>query len=512
MSLGAPPTGYAEALGAYKVGDLRRAALAIERLLRASPDDLRVRSLSAMVGARSGQLDQSEQTLLGVIADCPDEHTAFGVRHQLALVHLQQRRLGDALTQIDLALAASPDSPVLLSAKADMLLTANRRDEADALLTGELDQFPDDSPPNLALATAFARLRARAAAPERDRAIALLERAIPAKALPTMEVRRAIHQLGALYEDAERFDEAFACFARAGNMAPTRYDRAPIESLVAHLVREWTPGAVKRAVGEGASASEAPVFIVGMPRSGTSLAEQILASHPSVEAVGESDALSEAACLLGADNTLMRARLSPPAALTPESIAQAAASYTNAVLTPNAPALRVTDKHPMNFLRLGLLPLLFPGARVVHCVRDPRDTCLSCFAQHFVGDHPYANQLADLGHFYRQYLRLMAHWRSVLEEAGVPMLDLVYERVVADPEAESRALIGFAGLDWHDACLRPHESERITWTHSNEQVRRPVYATSAGRWRRFERHLTPLISALGDAPPDESQAEQRPPR
>ena len=492
------PQGYAEAIRAYKKGDLRRAISAVARLSVSHPDDIRVRTLGAMLDARASNLDNSERTLLAVIDDCPDEHTALGVRHQLALVHLQQRRLDDALTQIDLALAAAPDAPVLISAKADMLLTANRRDEAEALLDAFISTQPPGAPPNLSVETMLARLRARADSPERDAAISRLKSAIPAKAPPTSEFRRAIHQLGALYENAERFDDAFACYRRAGNMAPTRYNHAQTKSIVSDLISAWTPQGVADAMGSSASDTGAPIFIVGMPRSGTSLAEQILASHPSVEAVGESDVLSESAAMLGAENTPMRAALPAPGNLSPDAIARAAEHYREAVLDPHPQAARVTDKHPMNFLRLGLIPLLFPNARVVHCRRDPRDTCVSCFAQHFIGDHPYANTLADLGAFYREYLRLTDHWASVLEACNVPVFDLHYERVVENPETETRALIEFAGLDWADACLRPHESARITWTHSNEQVRRPVYTSSAGRWRRFERHLGPLVNALGD--------------
>ncbi len=495
MTLGPPPPGYRDAFRAFKAGDLRRAQRATDRLLVSSPADIRVRTLSAMLAARAGKLADSERTLLDIIAHCPDEDTAFGIRHQLALVHLQQRRLGDALNQIDLALAAAPDSPVLVAAKADMLLTANRRDEADALLTDALERAKDA--PNLTLATTYARLHART--DHRDRAIALLERAIPANAPPRMDIRRAILQLGALYEHAQRFDEAFDCYHRAGALSPVMYDPRATASLVDRIIDRWTPDAVANAP-RSHGAQPTPVFIVGMPRSGTSLTERILTSHPSVEGVGESDALSDAAALsLGAEGTPWRAEPHPPAKLTAPDFQNATSEYARQVLTPNAHAKRVTDKHPMNFWRLGIIPLMFPGAHIIHCVRDPRDTCVSCFAQHFVGDHPWANRLEDLGHFYRQYARLMAHWERVLPEAGAKLTRAVYEDMVTEQETESRRLIQFLGLPWDDVCLRPHESDQITWTHSNEQVRQPVYTSSAGRWRRFGARLDPLITALGDA-------------
>ncbi|MFI4898147.1 MAG: tetratricopeptide repeat protein, partial [Phycisphaerales bacterium JB059] len=282
MSLGPPPPGYRDALRAYKAGDLRRAITLLDRVRKARPEDIRVRTLGAMLDARQGRLDESERAFKAVIADCPSEQIAFGIRHQLALLHLQQRRLDDALAQIDLALAAAPDTPVLISARADMLLTAGRRDEADALLRPALEAA---DPPSLPLATTYARLHART--DERDRAIALLERALPDNPPPTMDARRAIHQLGALYEHAQRFDEAFDCYARAGALSPVKYDARAAASLVDRIIADWTAGAIADAP-RSHNTSHAPVFIVGMPRSGTSLTEQILASHPNVEGVGES--------------------------------------------------------------------------------------------------------------------------------------------------------------------------------------------------------------------------------
>jgi hypothetical protein len=161
-----------------------------------------------------------------------------------------------------------------------------------------------------------------------------------------------------------------------------------------------------------------------------------------------------------------------------------------------APAARVTNKTPLNFLHLPWVGLLAPRARVVHCVRDPLDTCLSCYATHFGADHPYTYDLAHLGGFYRDYRRLMDHWRATLVD--VPVLDVRYEDVVADPAGQVRRLLDFLGLPWDDRCLRFYDNRRYVHTTSYDQVRRPVYASSVGRSRHFDRHLGPLRAALGD--------------
>jgi hypothetical protein len=156
---------------------------------------------------------------------------------------------------------------------------------------------------------------------------------------------------------------------------------------------------------------------------------------------------------------------------------------------------RVTDKMPHNFLGLGLIELLFPQARVIHCMRDPLDTCLSIYFQQFNKHHPYANSLEHLGRYYNQYLRMMEHWKKTLR---IPVMDVKYEEMVDDPEATSRALIDFCELEWDDRCLRFHESKRVVTTPSYDQVRRPIYKKSVARWKKYEKHLGPLKAALND--------------
>ncbi len=241
--------------------------------------------------------------------------------------------------------------------------------------------------------------------------------------------------------------------------------------------------------------SPSPVFIVGMPRSGTSLVEQILASHSRVHGAGELGHIGRIASGLrestGADAPYpfcadrLDARLSR----------QLAKDYLGHLRRRAPEAERVTDKAPLNFLYLGLIALLLPGARIIHCRRDPIDTCLSCFEQDFQGPMTWAWDLTTLGRYYRQYARLMAHWRRVLPNA---FLEMDYETVVDDTRRAAETMVEFCGLDWEERCLDFHRTERAVLTFSLAQVRRPIYATSIGKWRRYRRHLGPLIEALGD--------------
>ncbi|MEE8428711.1 MAG: sulfotransferase, partial [Gammaproteobacteria bacterium] len=156
-------------------------------------------------------------------------------------------------------------------------------------------------------------------------------------------------------------------------------------------------------------------------------------------------------------------------------------------------AVRVIDKMPGNFMHLGLIELLFPDARVIHCQRDSLDTCLSCYFQDFSRSHPYSYQLSNLGVFYKGYRRVMRHWKGLLT---IPMMEVQYEDLVANQESVSRQLVDFCGLEWHEGCLQFHNTERFVGTASYDQVRQPMYNRSVGRWKNYEHHLGPLREAL----------------
>jgi tetratricopeptide (TPR) repeat protein len=289
-------------------------------------------------------------------------------------------------------------------------------------------------------------------------------------------------------------DEPEAAFAHLheGNRrkrATLRYD--PDEAAASLAGAAISAAALARGAGAGA-ASARPVFIIGMPRAGTTLLEQILASHPAIHGAGE---LPHIAALAGpaeglaawADN------------VAPDALRGLGERYLAAIERPAGGRAHVIDKMPGNFIYAGFIRLILPGAKLIHVRRDPVDTCLSCYSKLFTAPQNFAYDLAELGRFHRDYQRLMAHWRAVLP--ATHFIELDYEALVADLEGQTRRLLAFLGLGWDEACLTFYRTRRAVKTASVNQVRQPVYAHAVGRWRRHAAALGPLLAALGVAAP-----------
>jgi hypothetical protein len=291
----------------------------------------------------------------------------------------------------------------------------------------------------------------------------------------------------------EAYDEAFDAYAAANkssrNSAPSGrvlYDRARHADLVDQLIETFGP---ERYAASALEVSPPPIFVCGMFRSGSTLVEQVLASHPRVTAGGELDLLP----------AIVRSELAPfPSAMSrtsPAKLAALAARYRQDIskLFPDADI--VTDKRPDNFLSIGLIKLLFPNAKIINTTRNPLDNCLSVYFLHLDHSMGYALDLMDTGHYYRQYMRLMAHWKSLF---GADILDFDYDAFVREPKPAVEKLLGFCGLNWDDACMSFHQATSTVKTASVWQVREPLYRRSSGRWQNYERHLVPLRTYLGE--------------
>jgi Sulfotransferase family len=244
----------------------------------------------------------------------------------------------------------------------------------------------------------------------------------------------------------------------------------------------------------GGDASAMPIFILGMPRSGTTLVEQIVASHPMVHGAGELYTLSELVRdVHGPDGNA----LSYPefvAALDAPALRRIGARYIAAVRAIAPEGERVTDKMPSNYYFAGLIHLALPSAKIIHTIRDPVDTCVSCFSKLFSEEQIHTYDLGELGRYHSRYQRLMAHWHRVLPAGRI--LDVRYEDVVADLEKEARRIIAHCGLPWDDRCLAFHKTDRPVRTASATQVRQPIYKSAVGRWRVYEQQLGPLLAGL----------------
>ncbi|MFQ5508135.1 MAG: sulfotransferase [Leptospirillia bacterium] len=418
----------------------------------------------------------------------------LGALINLSLMLQEKGDLETAGGYLRKALAAAPHEPDVVATMASYQERMGNH-EAGWELVLPLIEAGTEHPKVVAAFGALARRLKREA-----EAISLIDRVVSRPGLPQSARIRLDFVAGNLYDRMGEYDKAFARYAEGNRLAgrvrsfDPSADNAYTDRIITQFSRERM-AALPRATGEG----DFLVFILGMPRSGTTLVEQILSSHPGVFGGDERPEMPQ--LVEGLPHMLGVKAPYPDCIehLNADVLAQVSRMYRTSLRALSPDALRITDKLPHNFLYLGMIALACPEARVVHCTRDPLDTCLSIYFQLFASPHPYSYDLAHLGVHYRNYRRLMRHW---VEELGLPVHEVCYETMVADQEAESRKLVDYAGLDWDDACLSFHDSERYAKTASYDQVRQPIYTRSVERWRHYESHLGPLFDALGDELPE----------
>jgi tetratricopeptide (TPR) repeat protein len=382
-------------------------------------------------------------------------------------------RFEEAFATFDRAIDLGHDRVSMLVLKAGGLLETGAFSEGRGTLETALYLDPD----NAAAWAALCGIRTFAPG---DPAFATMERMLAeSPALRAAQPRTALEfALGKAYHSAGDTERAFRHLA-AGNAlkrAGFTYDSAIDDDYARDTIAHYTPQAMQR-LGNAGDRSRAPIFVIGMPRSGTTLIEQMLASHPDVHGAGELMLFERAVEEYGRDDVSAIGR-----------------RYIE-LLDEVAPAdQRVVDKLPSNFRFAGLLHLALPNARIIHCMRDPLDTGFSCYTTNFSGRQDFAYDLAETGRYYRAYAALMAHWRTVVPPDI--MLDVQYEDVVRDLETNARRILAFCGLSWTDAVLDFHRTPRTIRTASYHQARQPIYASSVGSAQRYRAYLEPLIDAL----------------
>jgi len=401
-------------------------------------------------------------------------------------------RIDDAIRCFGAALRLNPASTNVHNQMGHALQLVGRPDEALAHLQQTL-RLDAHNPVALAY---LSNLAAEGHYVFRAADIEAVQQLLARPDLPAADRCRLHFALARVLDKAGAYDEAFSHCRRGNELVKEIersrgrvFDRDDLRRHIDRLINTCTPAYFARTTSFGCN-SEAPIFVVGMPRSGTTLAEQILASHPLVYGAGELADISKIATetLVGYPECLTNLDAVAARSLADEHV-QRLRRYAGQEAAP----IRVVDKYPGNFIHLGLITTLFPSARIIHCRREPIDTCFSCYFQHFLEPHLFALDLRHVAQYYREYERLMAHWRAVLP---VPIFELTYEELTADQEAVSRRLLAFCGLDWDDRCLRFHETHRAVLSASTLQVRRPMYRSSVGRWRFYEAHLKPLLENL----------------
>ncbi len=410
----------------------------------------------------------------------PRYHTCYGN----AL--MGQKRYPEAVAAYQAAAAAGSREAKLFHNLGTTLGYLGRLEEAAAAYRKALEIRPDFAPSRRQLSA----ITPAAEADEETAALGLCD------SLETDVSDRADAHftLAKLYDDRGDFGRAAEQLQAANQLMRTTlaYDSSHNTGYLDRMIRTFTPQFMAARRGWG-SPSRRPVFIVGMPRSGTTLVEQILCSHPLVFGAGELMAIPDMTA--GLKDELKSERHFPELCemLTREKVGECAESYLRHIGGMNRDAPYVTDKLPFNFRNLGFIHLLFPQARIIHCRRDPRDIALSCYFSRFRDQLAFSFNLRDLTRYIEDYKRVMDHWHSV---ADLPYIDVHYDAVVADQLGETRRMLDFLGLEWDDACMRFYETQRPVLTASNWQVRQPLYATSLNRWRNYERMLQPFNAAL----------------
>jgi tetratricopeptide (TPR) repeat protein len=470
-----------------KIGRPAEAAVAYERGLAIRPNFAEARNNLGHVLKKLGRLLEAEAQFRRALEIAPN----YGYVH---------RNLGHVLTDLNRhedAIAAYGKAIAAGSADAE---TYNNIGAAHYLL-GRLDDAYRAYHRALALAPRNAMVLLNLANCKRfsdddERLAAMQKLAEDVESLPESDQIALHFALGKAFADLRQPERSFDHLS-AGNKLKRRqiaYDEAENLHWFQRTQAVFTPDLLGKRAGAG-HPSTLPIFVVGMPRSGTTLIEQILASHSQVFGAGELEDLEQVVAALRGGNAAQAAFPEIVVELSGEALRQVASNYLERITRASPGVQRIVDKMPMNFRFIGMIYLTLPNARVIHVRRDPMDTCFSCYSLLFTGTHHYDYDLAELGRYYRAYETLMNHWRNVLPHGF--MHEVRYEDVVDDLEGQARKIIDYCGLGWEASCLRFYETQRPVLTGSAGQVRQPIYRDSIGRWRPYQRMLQPLIEALG---------------
>lgn len=473
-----------------EMGKVQQAIAAFEKSIQLKPDYAKAYNNLGVLLQGIGRTPDAIDCFKRALQTAPDLAETY---KNLGNAYVAQGEISKAEECFSAALQLRPGYSCAIAGQAGILEKQGRADEAYQLMKPVIEG--GDLTSDNAAAT-FARLSGSAG--KREEAEAYLRKMLEHGSFHVDARTNLLFSLGDLNDKLGRFDAAFEYYRQGNELKPYRYDRSATVRQFDDLIANFSSGKMA-AFPKAFMPETVPLFILGMPRSGTTLVEQILASHPLVFGAGELETMKQLVEKLPATTNSSGPYPFCLDALRQENLQALADEFMRQVLALSAGAqvARITDKMPHNFQHIGLIRLLFPESPIIHCVRDPMDTCLSIYFHDFAGRHPYAYDLESLGHYYRQYQRLMAHWREVLQ---VPMFEVRYEEMVADQERVSRALVDFCGLGWDERCLRFHKTERLVNTASYQQVRKPIYKSSAGRWRNYERYLRPLQEALEKDP------------
>jgi tetratricopeptide (TPR) repeat protein len=475
---------------ALAVKDLDRLDEAVALLRRALALASRDPKLHLHLGSvlfEQHRIDEAAAAIANAQALDPNGHDGSNLLGRIAF---ERGQLDQSLAHFRRALALKPDLADALNNMGNVLKELGRLEEAQRAYLDALAIDPK-------IVGAYVNLADSKKFVAGDPHLAAME-ALALEPLTASEEMQLHFGLGKAYADIKDHRRAFEHLleGNARKRAQVAYDEAGTLALFARNASVFTPALIKQKSGHG-DPSRLPIFVLGMPRSGTTLVEQILASHPRVHGAGELKAFNDIVDTVRAADGCAIPYPDFVPALDAAATRRIGAHYVAELkrLTPGVTQDRITDKMPSNFFFCGLIHLALPNAPIIHTVRDPVDTCVSCFSKLFTAEQSHTYDLAELGRYHRHYQALMALWHAVLPPGRI--LDVRYEEVVADLEGQARRIIAHCGLDWDPACLAFHLTDRPVRTASATQVRQPIYTGAIGRWRVYEPFLRPLLSELG---------------
>ena len=468
--------------------------------LKIAPTNVQTLLITARIQLRRMAYAAAEQAMRAAIAQQPDHAEALTVLGQV--LH-ETDRFDEALEVLERAVNSNADSPEALNFYGVALKSVGRLDEAKQYILKGIRG-------NRRMFGAYANLNDLVdfSKDEGEELFQEMDRIFSSAKNPEAEQFLALHFAYAkALDDRGEHERALKHYIIGGKLkrAQLAYEEANTHEFF-DAIRAAFPKEVFDNRTFAGNPDERPVFIVGMPRSGSTLVEQILSSHPDIHGAGEVKYLSIAIGKLRDRFPSIPKYPELMDKITPAQLGIAADQYLKLLTSNSGESKRVTDKLLTNYFFVGLINLLFPNAHIIHTRRDPVDTCLSGFTKLFKDDMPHSYDLGELGRYYGKYRELMEHWEKVLPK-GV-LKTVVYEDVVADTEKEARALIDFLGLEWDPKCVDFHKSDRPVKTASLAQVRKPIYKTSVKRWKKYGDGLQPLVDAIDGKPAAKGKAKQ----
>ena len=477
---------------------LTEALMHYGKVLAVQPRNYAAHNNLATVLQKLGRFDDAIKLYRHALAINPEYADAY---YNLGAAFLALDRNEDAIKESQKALGLDPSKAFAHNNIGVALQALGRIEDAGAAYERALQLAPREAAIHLNLAY----LRRFTVS---DPRLAALERLAEDMTTLDAESRISLHfALGKAFGDVGQYERSFRHLRDGNALKRTQlaYDEKKVLSLFERVRTTLTLELMQQKAGGGDN-STTPVFIVGMPRSGTTLVEQILASHSKVYGAGEIETFYQAVEKFRCRHRIGTAFPDMVSAVSQRALRDLGSDYVRLIKAAAPSAERIANKLPLNFKYVGLIHLALPNARIIHVRRDPLDTCVSCFSLLFTGDQSFTYDLGELARYYRGYAALMEHWRGVLPQ-GV-MIEVQYEALVADLKGQARAIVNHCGLPWEDACLAFHKTPRPVKTASAVQVREPVYRTSVGRWRHYENFLRPLIQALNLGASDGAGAAQ----